>query len=104
MSKYLNWSVKVSGFAALGVGMALLVVTFMAAYGFLQGMLGIQLSGDLMMAFGDALAPLIETCIRAIFLGLMGWTGSIISRRGVQILTTPAERSSTGDENPEASG
>ena len=104
MSKYINWSVKVSGFAALGVGMALLVGTFIVAYGFLQGLLGIQLSGDLITALGDALAPLVETSIRAIFLGLMGWTGSIISRRGVQILNNPLESSSTVDENSKTFG
>ena len=104
MSKYLNWLVKVSGFVALGVGIALLVGTFIVAYGFLKGLLGIQLSGDLITALGDALAPLVETSIRAIFLGIMGWTGSIISRRGVQILNNPLESSSTVDEDSKAFG
>ena len=34
---------------------------------------------------------MIETCIRAIYLGIMGWIGSIITRRGVQILVTQRE-------------
>ena len=90
--KVINWPVKISGFAALGIGVVLLIITFLTAYGFLKGLLGIQLTGDIMTAFGEALAPLIETCVRAIFLGIMGWTGSILSRRGVQILTSPVER------------
>ena len=47
-----------------------------------------------MSVFGEALAPLIETCIRAIYLGIMGWIGSIVTRRGVQILVTPQEAKS----------
>lgn len=101
--KVINWSVKVSGFATLGVGVALLIITFLTAYGFLKGLLGIQLSGDIMTAFGDALAPLVETCVRAIFLGLMGWIGSILSRRGVQILISPVERTGTEVERTGAS-
>ena len=102
--KIISWSVKVSGFATLGVGVALLIITFLTAYGFLKGLLGIQLSGDIMTAFGDALAPLIETGVRAIFLGLMGWTGSILSRRGVQILNSPVERTEAEVKKTEASG
>ena len=90
--KVINLSVKISGFATLGIGVALLILTFLMAYGFLKGLLEIQLSGDIMTAFGEALAPLIETCVRAIFLGIMGWIGSILSRRGVQILTSTTER------------
>jgi len=101
--KVVNWSVKVSGFAALGIGVALLIITFLTAYGFLKGLLGIQLTGDIMTSFSEALAPLIETCVRAIFLGLMGWIGSILSRRGVQILISPVEGSGAEVKKKEAS-
>lgn len=45
-------------------------------------------SSDLVNFFGEALAPLISYAIRALYLGVMGWIGSILTRRGVQILTT----------------
>ncbi len=88
----INLTVKFAGFATLGIGAALLVMTFFTTQGFLSGLLEIQLSGDFMTAFGESLAPLVETCVRAIFLGIMGWTGSILSRRGVQILISPVEQ------------
>lgn len=81
--------IEISGYAILFIGIALLVFTFINAFLFVQGLLGISGSGDLMNVFGEALAPLIETCIRAIYLGVMGWIGSIVTRRGVQILVTP---------------
>ena len=80
---------EVSGNAILFVGIALLAFTFINAYLFIQGILVTSVSGDLMSVFGEALAPLIETCIRAIYLGIMGWIGSIVTRRGTQILLTP---------------
>ena len=83
--------IEVSGYSILFVGIALLAFTFINAYLFLQEILNISVSGDLMSAFGEALAPLIATCIRAIYLGIMGWIGSIVTRRGVQILVTPRD-------------
>lgn len=44
-----------------------------------------------MELFGEALAPLIESAIRVLYLGIMGWIGSILTRRGVQILTFERE-------------
>jgi hypothetical protein len=78
---------ETSGFIVLFVGVALLVFTFFNAYLFLKGLLNIISSADLMESFGQALAPLIEACIRAIYLGIMGWIGSILTVRGVNILT-----------------
>ncbi len=78
---------ETSGFIVLFVGVALLVFTFFNAYLFLKGLLNIISSADLMESFGQALAPLIEACIRAIYLGIMGWIGSILTIRGVNILT-----------------
>ena len=96
--KTINLTVKISGFATLAIGVGLLVVTFTTAYGFLKGLLGLHLPGDILSAFGEALAPLIDTGIKAIFLGIMGWTGSILSRRGVQILISPVEHAETKAE------
>jgi len=85
-------SVKASGFAVLFIGVALLLFTFISAYQFLIGVLEITTSQDLMSLFGEALAPLISYAIRALYLGIMGWIGSILTRRGVQTITaTPRE-------------
>jgi len=85
-------NVKAAGFAVLFIGVALLLFTFISAYQFLVGVLEIAASQDLMNLFGEALAPLISYAIRALYLGIMGWIGSILTRRGVQTLTaTPRE-------------
>ena len=81
-------NVKISGFAVLFIGVALLLFTFIAAYQLLMGVLEIPSSEDLMGMFGEVLAPLIAYAIRALYLGIMGWVGSILTRRGVQIITS----------------
>jgi len=81
-------NVKISGFAVLFIGVAVLLFTFACAYQLLVGVLEIVASEDLMRAFGEALAPLIMYAIRALYLGVMGWIGSILTRRGVQIITS----------------
>ena len=65
----------------------MLLFTFISAYQFLMGVLEIATSQDLMSLFGEALAPLISYAIRALYLGIMGWIGSILTRRGVQTIT-----------------
>jgi len=87
--------IEISGYATLIVGIALLVVTFCNAYLFLMGVLKIPTSDDLMRVFGEALTPLIEAGIRAIYLGIMGWIGSILTRRGVQVITSPSGATET---------
>jgi len=86
-------SVKASGFAVLFIGVALLLFTFLSAYQFLMGVLEIASSEDLMSLFGEALAPLISYAIRALYLGIMGWIGSILTRRGVQTITAAPRES-----------
>ena len=83
--------VSITGIATLGVGIGLLIFTFVSAFAQLKGVSTIPVSGGLVEVFGEALAPLIEACIRAVFLGIMGWVGSILSMRGVQILTAVKE-------------
>ena len=84
-------SVKASGFIVLFIGVALLIFTFFIAYQFLIGVLEIAAEG-LMSLFEKALASLISYAIRALYLGIMGWIGSILTRRGVQTITaTPRE-------------
>ncbi len=96
-------SVKASGFAVLFIGVALLLFTFLSAYQFLMGVLEIASSEDLMSLFGEALAPLISYAIRALYLGIMGWIGSILTRRGVQTITAaPRKAEKPGAKTREA--
>ncbi len=75
----------------LFVGVILLAFTFFSAYGFLSGSLSILASADLTQLFGNAMAPLIEAIIRILYLGIMGWIGSILTIRGVQLLKREKE-------------
>lgn len=86
MFKNFRDKIAVSGIAVLAVGVALLIFTFISAYGFLAAGLSIITSNDLVQTFGTALAPLIGTCIRIMYLGIMGWIGSLITIRGVTII------------------
>ncbi len=85
-------SVKVSGFIILFVGVGVLLFTVYNAYLLMIGVLEIEWgSEDLMRFFGEALAPLIVYAVKALYLGIMGWIGSILTRRGVQTLTFKRE-------------
>jgi len=86
MLKTLREKITLTGMAVLGVGAALLIFTFISAYGFLTQSLSIIATEDLIQTFGAALAPLIITCIRLMYLGVMGWVGSLLTIRGVTIL------------------
>lgn len=77
---------KIVAYIVLFLGAGLLTFTFFNAYLLLGGVIGIVASSNLVEAFGNALAPLMEACIRAIYLGIMGWIGSIVTIRGVQSL------------------
>lgn len=77
----------VSGYVTLFIGVALLAFTFISAYLFLSNDPSIMGSPDLVTVFGDALAPLVLTCIRIMYLGIMGWIGSLLTIRGVQLVT-----------------
>ena len=78
---------EISAYTVLFTGVALLVFTFINAYMFLIGELDILGSSDMLKAFGESLGPLIVASIRVMFLAVMGWIGSIITIRGVQLLT-----------------
>jgi len=86
MFKNFRDRIVLSGVAVLMIGVALLIFTFVSANGFLTEGLSIITSGDLVRTFGEALAPLIATCIRIMYLGVMGWIGSLITIRGVTII------------------
>jgi hypothetical protein len=86
MFKTFKEKIALSGIAVLMIGVALLIFTFISAYGFLIQSLSIMASEDLVKTFGDAFAPLIATCIRIMYLGVMGWVGSLLTIRGVTII------------------
>lgn len=86
MLKTFRDKVALSGMTVLMIGVALLVFTFISAYTFLTQRLSIIASEDLVQTFGEALAPLIATCIRIMYLGIMGWVGSLLTIRGVTII------------------
>ncbi len=83
--------VETSALIVLFIGVALLAFTFFSAYTFLVGSLTIVASSDLTELFGRALGPLIEAIIRILFLGVMGWVGSILTIRAVQLLKKDKE-------------
>lgn len=78
--------VEISGITVLFIGVVLLIFAFFNAYAFLTGQLEILTSQDILETFGEALAPLVVACIRILYLGIMGWIGSILTIRGVQLL------------------
>ena len=77
---------EISGLIILFIGVALLLFTFLNAYWFLSRDIGLISTGDLVEAFGKSLAPLIATCIRIMYLGIMGWIGSLLTLRGISLL------------------
>jgi len=79
MLKNFRDKIGLSGIIVLMIGVALLIFTFISAYGFLTESLSIIASEDLVQTFGEALAPLIATCIRVMYLGVMGWIGSLLN-------------------------
>jgi len=86
MLKNFRDKIALSGITVLLIGVALLVFTFVSAYGFLTQDLSIVTSADLVTTFGTALAPLIATSIHIMYLGVMGWVGSLLTIRGVTII------------------
>lgn len=86
MFKKFRDKIALSGVTVLVIGVILLIFTFISAYGFLTQSLSIIASEDLVQTFGEALAPLIATCIRIMYLGVMSWVGSLLTIRGVTII------------------
>ena len=85
---------EVLAYVILFIGVGLLVFTFVSAYSLLAGFVTIDPIQGLVEQFGEVLAPLIETCIRIMYLGIMGWIGSILTVRGIQFLTQTKQKKS----------
>jgi hypothetical protein len=80
---------EVSGLLVLFIGVGLLAFTFLNAYWLLSEDISILASQDLVSAFSQALAPLVVTVIHIMYLGIMGWIGSLLTLRGIPLLTHP---------------
>lgn len=75
------------GYITLFTGIGLLAFTFISAYFFLINNPSITGSADLIDVFDNSLAPLIGASIRIMYLAVMGWTSSMLTARGVQLVT-----------------
>ena len=73
-------------YTILFIGIGLLAFTFISAYIFLINDPNITGSSDLVDVFGSALAPLIGASIRIMYLGIMGWIGTGLTARGIQLI------------------
>lgn len=100
MFKTLRDKMTLSGTTVLMIGVALLIFTFVSAYAFLTQSLSIVTSGDLAQTFGEALAPLIATSVHIMYLGVMGWVSSILTIRGVTILSQARQTDIAPEELP----
>jgi hypothetical protein len=87
MFKKFRDKITISGVTVLCIGVALLIITFVSAYGFLTESIIPLSTQDLVQTFGEALGPLIAAAIHIMYLGVMGWIGSLITIRGVTIMT-----------------
>lgn len=83
----INNKPQLTGIIILFIGVTLLAFTFINAFLFLQEPFSIIATGDLAKVFGDALAPLIQASIRLMYLGIMGWIGSLLTVRGIPLVT-----------------
>jgi len=84
------------------VGLLLLVFTFAMAFLMLTSVLSITTGVDLSQALGEILGPIAEAVIKIMFLGVMGWTGSIATMRGIQLYkeSKPAVQTPKLEEKP----
>jgi len=89
----------------IGVGVVLLILTFVMAYLILTSVASLSTSQDLSKALGEILGPIAEAVVKVMFLGIMGWTGSIATMRGIQLYkeSKPATQSKTEEKTPEKS-
>ncbi len=87
MFNSLKGKIAFSGFTVLAIGVGLLIFTFFSAYGFLTAGISPISTQDLIQTFGEAIGPLIAASIQVMYLGVMGWIGSLITIRGVTVMT-----------------
>ena len=103
MFKNFRDKIAISGITVLCIGVALLIITFVSAYGFLTTDLSPISTQDLVQTFGEALGPLIAAAIHIMYLGVMGWVSSLITIRGVTLMTNvpKAEKTTPTAQTPQ---
>jgi hypothetical protein len=101
MFKNLKDKIALSGITVLCIGVALLMFTFFSAYGLLTADLSPISTQDLVQTFGEALGPLIAAAIHIMYLGVMGWVSSLITIRGVTIMTHAPKEEKSSLQAPE---
>jgi hypothetical protein len=87
------------------VGVVLLILTFAMACLLLMSIASISTGENLSEALGTILGPIAEAVVRVMFLGIMGWTGSIATMRGIQLYkeSKSAAQPKTEEKKPEKS-
>lgn len=85
-------------------GLVLLILTFVIAFLTLMSVVGITTSTDLSEALGMILGPIAEAAIKLMFLGIMGWTGSIATMRGIQLYRETKMHAQTQKNLPPKTG
>ena len=90
-----------SGTKVLMIGVAMLIFTFISAFAFLAENLQILATQNMAQTFGEALSPLIATCVRVMYLGVMGWIGSLITIRGITIMNSAPKVEARGTQPQE---
>ncbi len=80
------------GLVILSIGLVLLIVTFYIAFLYLVGELPIVTHLGLVEPLGEILGPIAEAAMRIIFLVVMVWIGSSLTKRGVQLLLAKKEQ------------
>jgi hypothetical protein len=102
MFKNFRDKIAVSGITVLSIGVTLLVFTFFSAYTLLTTDLSPISTQDLVQTFGEALGPLIAAAIHVMYLGVMGWVSSLITIRGVTIMTHTPKAETDATQAPQA--
>jgi len=100
MFKKFRDKIAISGITVLCIGVTLLIITFVSAYGFLTESIMPLSTQDLVQTFGEALGPLIAAAIHIMYLSVMGWVSSLITIRGVTIMTN-APKAETTTQTPQ---
>jgi hypothetical protein len=101
MFKKFRDKIALSGITTLFIGVALLIFTFFSAYGFLTTDLSPISTQDLVQTFGEALGPLIAAAIHIMYLGVMGWVSSLITIRGVTIMSHTPKAETEAPQAPQ---
>jgi hypothetical protein len=101
MFKNLKDKIALSGIIVLCIGIALLMFTFFSAYALLTADLSPISTQDLVQTFGEALGPLIAAAIHIMYLGVMGWVSSLITIRGVTIMTQAPKEEKSSLQTPQ---